>query len=727
MMSLNPPAAWLLEVSLRVSAAIVLLGCLRPVLRRLVGSRTTACLWLLVAARLLWLWPVESRWSWPVPLAFLAWVTHETPAQGPAARVSVGPAIGESQTKPAVTPDAAWHRLVFPEKARSLRWDVLSLIWLSGLSVVTAHLVRGCSLVRRWAVRTLPGERDARLAQVFASIPPSLRRGVELRITGTLDVPTLVGIRRPQIWMPRLWLKRLNAEEIRHVLLHELGHARRGDLLAQWVCSLACCLHWFNPLVWMMARLARTDRELACDAWVLAQGGENSEREFPAAYGHTLIKIVGQMRGSTPWQRSPAAVAMAAGKRHLTLRVREIGAFCPVSAWRGWTVLGLAAMIMATFTVSRAAQTVESPATTPGQVPGPDHSAPALETAATPVPATPPPSPADYPKKEQQIEVATKWIEFSDAAVAELKASRAEFSSSDRFVGPIIAAFDQVRGDAEVPSEGSSSVQVNPPEVFEKFVRRINQIKGVDLLSAPRVTTRSGQKATVELVRELIYPTKFERNEPGSGKPEQVPTDFKKTNLGLTEEIEPNFSSRPGMIDLIVSGKLVELKGWNRLKDGKPLPETEGFSKEYPQLIQEIRDGKPVGKEVPPWDAQPVIGTQTMKNSVTVASGSTLMICLTPEENKVLKKKVIVICFVTATAIDTSSATAVAAPQGTPEDSEDIPVATDNKYPFGIPVKRKPGFVMSPFAPDAGYVDVHGFKRGQKVRDPYTSKIFLVP
>ena len=48
-------------------------------------------------------------------------------------------------------------------------------------------------------------------------------------------------------------------------------------------------------------------------------------------------------------------------------------------------------------------------------------------------------------------------------------------------------------------------------------------------------------------------------------------------------------------------------------------------------------------------------------------------------------------------------------------------------YPYGVPVKDKPGFVTSPYAPDSGYVDVHGYATGQEVRDPYTQKIFLVP
>lgn len=47
--------------------------------------------------------------------------------------------------------------------------------------------------------------------------------------------------------------------------------------------------------------------------------------------------------------------------------------------------------------------------------------------------------------------------------------------------------------------------------------------------------------------------------------------------------------------------------------------------------------------------------------------------------------------------------------------------------PFGIPLPNKPGFVTSPYAPRAGYVDVRGFASGTEVKDPYTGKNFLVP
>ena len=62
-----------------------------------------------------------------------------------------------------------------------------------------------------------------------------------------------------------------------------------------------------------------------------------------------------------------------------------------------------------------------------------------------------------------------------------------------------------------------------------------------------------------------------------------------------------------------------------------------------------------------------------------------------------------------------------------PSPSPSRTTTTQAQLPTAKPVPGKPGYVFSPFDPSGGYVDVTGYTSGQKVKDPYSGKIFLVP
>ncbi len=95
-----------------------------------------------------------------------------------------------------------------------------------------------------------------------------------------------------------------SAERRTAVLIHELGHVRRRDLIGHTLGRVACALWWFHPLVWTAARRLRAESERACDDLALVFGAR------PSDYAEHLLDIVSCVRDhSTP------AVALAMAHR----------------------------------------------------------------------------------------------------------------------------------------------------------------------------------------------------------------------------------------------------------------------------------------------------------------------------------------------------------------------------------------------------------------------------
>lgn len=104
---------------------------------------------------------------------------------------------------------------------------------------------------------------------------------------------------------------------------------------------------------------------------------------------------------------------------------------------------------------------------------------------------------------------------------------------------------------------------------FQVVLRALDQQKGVDLLSAPRVTTKSGQRAVIQLVREFRYPTQFTPPQipqsTGSGFTPITPTTpdtFETRNLGIELEVEPTVGPDGYTIELNLSPRVTEFDGF---------------------------------------------------------------------------------------------------------------------------------------------------------------------
>ena len=125
------------------------------------------------------------------------------------------------------------------------------------------------------------------------------RRPISIRQSDRIDAPLTYGIFRPVILMPKGtdWT---DTKKLQYILLHEYVHICRYDTVIKLIATLALCIHWFNPLVWVMYLLLNRDLELSCDESVVRRFGVASR----STYAHVLISMEAEKSGLTPFYNS---------------------------------------------------------------------------------------------------------------------------------------------------------------------------------------------------------------------------------------------------------------------------------------------------------------------------------------------------------------------------------------------------------------------------------------
>jgi beta-lactamase regulating signal transducer with metallopeptidase domain/HEAT repeat protein len=182
--------------------------------------------------------------------------------------------------------------------------SIVFLIWAAVLLVIAASLGFATLAVRRIVNRARPLDSQDWLTPLWEvsdrlalDEPPRLLRSEDAKM------PFACGVFNATIVLPAecdSW----SLDRRRAVLLHELAHVRRHDLVGHTLSRLACAVYWFHPLVWTAAKRLRSESERACDDLALACGARATD------YAEHLLDIVTSVRrDSTP------SVALAMARR----------------------------------------------------------------------------------------------------------------------------------------------------------------------------------------------------------------------------------------------------------------------------------------------------------------------------------------------------------------------------------------------------------------------------
>lgn len=163
--------------------------------------------------------------------------------------------------------------------------DILLTLWLAG--VIACVLWQGIGYYR--LIRSLKGKsRSVERADLHTILQEQcadlvIDREIPLRVSSAADCPMLAGFIHPTLYLPDECISRTDAA---FIFRHELTHYKHGDLWLKLLLLAARCLHWFNPLVHLIARFAQEDIEAACDDAVV-RGHDGAYRR---AYGETILR-----------------------------------------------------------------------------------------------------------------------------------------------------------------------------------------------------------------------------------------------------------------------------------------------------------------------------------------------------------------------------------------------------------------------------------------------------
>ena len=220
-----------------------------------------------------------------------------------------------------------------------------TVVWAAGVLVCAVFFSLAYWKCRKEFQTSIPVGND--FTENWLSVHQQGRR-ISIRQSGRFSAPLTYGVLHPVILMPTS-TKWENTDSLEYVLAHEYVHIRRFDSIRKLVLIVVLCVHWFNPLVWVMYILANRDIELSCDEAVVRFFGENTK----AAYARALISMEETRSGLTPLCSSFSKNAI---EERITaiMKIKKTTVFSLVLA--GFIVVGTATA----FATSANAQQAES-------------------------------------------------------------------------------------------------------------------------------------------------------------------------------------------------------------------------------------------------------------------------------------------------------------------------------------------------------------------------------
>lgn len=272
----------LMQIGLTVSLAALVPLILRRLMKKRYPARMVCVVWAILALRLL----IPVQLTLPqAPVQVMPRTSYVVQSDQTAFR-QAGLPVTQTPTRWVTGTQAQTLSAADTGTVKTVDiTDILLTLWLAG--VIACVLWQGIGYYR--LIRSLKGtSRSVERADLHTILQEQcadliIDREIPLRVSSAADCPMLAGFIHPTLYLPD---ERISRTDAAFIFRHELTHYKHGDLWLKLLLLAARCLHWFNPLVHLIARFAQEDIEAACDDAVV-RGHDGAYRR---AYGETILR-----------------------------------------------------------------------------------------------------------------------------------------------------------------------------------------------------------------------------------------------------------------------------------------------------------------------------------------------------------------------------------------------------------------------------------------------------
>ena len=280
----------LLNVALLSSAVILTVMIIKAVYKNNIGAKAMSALWALVLIRLLLPVSLDS----PLHIADLFTNQNETqietmtaknaadyptdyiqsdfeaptlPMEGqeiPAQNVEAEQNLASSQAETIEAKATLFQSI----KSLLTKENIISLamvLWLSVGALIILVPAFSMAAFHAKASRSVVVSKGLLAAAQKARQLAEYRKDVKILESEEVDMPVTYGLFAPKIVIPKNMAETMEEKKLTLIVMHELMHIKKGDILANYLWLAAKAIHWFNPLVWIAYKLYITDMEVMCD------------------------------------------------------------------------------------------------------------------------------------------------------------------------------------------------------------------------------------------------------------------------------------------------------------------------------------------------------------------------------------------------------------------------------------------------------------------------------